>query len=609
MFKGSLGKALFSLFVSMLLFCSYSLHPAFAATGTLKVSGIEAPNIIHRVGALADLKNLKGSPGRKAVYVEGRLTAGDGYEGTFFWLSGDQSANAKMLLDTQEGIFVKPTSPGDGSSGIWKRQFTGDIVIDWFGAAGDGVTNDYAALQGAIIMTGASRLHITGEKTYYSASTLVPNDKMTIYGDGMENTTISTDAGKILFWWNPENGISTLAGFHMRDIKLKSDYGIKINDTDTYIGDGQGDPNFMMGSFKRIYFLKITDFAGTAFEASRMFDTHIEDCHFAGPFNIAILLNGCDLNMIENNRITRFHYGIINVSAQTFGSQNEIRGNDILSPHADSRFIVTTDHHVSIYNNYLEYAVNETGSIALDVSNVDGLSYGSNVQNPPYSIDIHGNRIDGMAYLDYVHRVDASNAYSVVIKDRNHANWTLGTSVFTSTNNDVPMNYAGYNNRYMEIQGASWGDIWDGFITLGNVENVNGVYSVDGRNTASFLPIQATAALRGKGKLIVMPSSMLSSQTARITPDETDNLYFPAGETITVTLTARTTSATGDNLSMFFMSSEGNLSATGYTLDTQFKKYTYTFTAPTAAATQASIALSRSTQNGEIEIANVSWTY
>lgn len=104
-----------------------------------------------------------------------------GREGEFVWDSSDHSAN--VTRDTAQGLYIPPASDTTGASGAWVRKYSGPANIKWFGALGDGSTNDYAAFAGAAsalpmggflhIPTGAYRvnskvdflkhIHITGE--------------------------------------------------------------------------------------------------------------------------------------------------------------------------------------------------------------------------------------------------------------------------------------------------------------------------------------------------------------------------------------------------------------------------------------------------------------
>ncbi|MGE4406031.1 hypothetical protein [Pseudomonas sp.] len=154
MLKGFFRQSVFSILIAtMLLVGCGSPQPAHGATGALKVSAIEAGNIIHRVGTLAELKALKGGVGRQSVYVEGRLSRGDGYQGVFLWQAGDYSADPSVVADSLEGGHVKPTTPGDGSAGVWKRFYSGNVFAEWFGAKPNDAVDDTAAFVAAYALS------------------------------------------------------------------------------------------------------------------------------------------------------------------------------------------------------------------------------------------------------------------------------------------------------------------------------------------------------------------------------------------------------------------------------------------------------------------------
>jgi len=76
-----------------------------------------------------------------------RYLSESGREGIFVWDSANLSA--KVSADTAQGIYVAPSSDTTGASGAWVREYDGRINVKWFGALGDGVTNDAAAIQAA----------------------------------------------------------------------------------------------------------------------------------------------------------------------------------------------------------------------------------------------------------------------------------------------------------------------------------------------------------------------------------------------------------------------------------------------------------------------------
>lgn len=66
-----------------------------------------------------------------------------GREGQFVWLAGNYST--QIAADTAEGVYIKADAIA-ATAGAWVRVVPGTINPMWFGPAGDGATNDYAAL-------------------------------------------------------------------------------------------------------------------------------------------------------------------------------------------------------------------------------------------------------------------------------------------------------------------------------------------------------------------------------------------------------------------------------------------------------------------------------
>jgi hypothetical protein len=68
-----------------------------------------------------------------------------GREGAFVFNSSNLAA--KVAADPQQGLYVARSSDPTGATGAWVRKFTGAKVPEWFGAVGDGTTDDKVALQ------------------------------------------------------------------------------------------------------------------------------------------------------------------------------------------------------------------------------------------------------------------------------------------------------------------------------------------------------------------------------------------------------------------------------------------------------------------------------
>lgn len=90
------------------------------------------------VASIAALKALTPSAG-DAVNVLGHYAAGDGGGGAWYY-------NGASTATANGGTIVAPNA-GDGR---WLRAYSGAVNVRWFGAKGDGTTDDTAAIQAAL---------------------------------------------------------------------------------------------------------------------------------------------------------------------------------------------------------------------------------------------------------------------------------------------------------------------------------------------------------------------------------------------------------------------------------------------------------------------------
>ncbi len=63
--------------------------------------------------------------------------------GTFVWSTLNRSTD--VTNDPGQGVYVAPASATTGASGAWVRQYTGPASLAWFGAVGDGTTDNSVA--------------------------------------------------------------------------------------------------------------------------------------------------------------------------------------------------------------------------------------------------------------------------------------------------------------------------------------------------------------------------------------------------------------------------------------------------------------------------------
>ncbi len=149
------------------------------------------------VDTIANLKTVahptSGTTDSKIAVLEGYAAAYDGGGGVFCWDS------AAVSEDT--GTLIRPTNVATTSPGRWRRLDATMVNAKWFGAKGDGSTNDAAALQAtidvALARSGTVYLppgtYFTGTQTLTTAA--LAAGKLRIIGSGKRVSRITRTAG------------------------------------------------------------------------------------------------------------------------------------------------------------------------------------------------------------------------------------------------------------------------------------------------------------------------------------------------------------------------------------------------------------------------------
>lgn len=112
-------------------------------------------------------------------------------EGMFVWRTGNYSS--QIAADTQEGIYIKADAIAS-SAGAWVRVFDGAVEPEWFGAVGNGTTDDTVAVQAAV----SSGFNVFFTRTYKLTDTVnIPNTSRRAYrGRGKTATTFTANMNK-----------------------------------------------------------------------------------------------------------------------------------------------------------------------------------------------------------------------------------------------------------------------------------------------------------------------------------------------------------------------------------------------------------------------------
>lgn len=95
---------------------------------------------------ITSLRANAGLYNKQVVNVLGCYSVGDGGGGVFYWDSASTAAE-------DIGTIVKPTAT---TTGRWKRVYDGPLNVKWFGAKGDGTTDDTDAFHAAITIVAAN---------------------------------------------------------------------------------------------------------------------------------------------------------------------------------------------------------------------------------------------------------------------------------------------------------------------------------------------------------------------------------------------------------------------------------------------------------------------
>lgn len=113
------------------------------------------------VGTIATLKAIA-TPVAGVVYVvSGYYGSGDGGGGSFYW-------NVSDVTTDNGGTIIQLNV---GGVGRWNRIFEGAVNVRWFGAKGDGVTNDVTSIQAAITCAVTLRAPVRIPASTYKINT------------------------------------------------------------------------------------------------------------------------------------------------------------------------------------------------------------------------------------------------------------------------------------------------------------------------------------------------------------------------------------------------------------------------------------------------------
>lgn len=133
-----------------------------------------------------------------------------GREGMFVWDGSDRSAS--VSADTRQGLCVAGAADPTGKSGAWVRKFPSGVNVRWFGAAGNGVTDDGPAFVAAIAALkaysanygnyygGSPKLFIPAGHYFLGSTPLDINHTLIIEGEGSGQQGVGGRGATHLRW-------------------------------------------------------------------------------------------------------------------------------------------------------------------------------------------------------------------------------------------------------------------------------------------------------------------------------------------------------------------------------------------------------------------------
>ena len=144
------------------------------------------------VDSVAEMQALRGLRDGTPVRTKGYAAIGDGRAGEYYF-------SATSTATANGGTVIAPTV---GTGRMLLITSSGPLSVAWFGAKGDGTTDDTAAITAAISAAGANSVVLFEPgKTYKTTSLItIPADGVTLWGYGATITSaLDTQFRKFLF--------------------------------------------------------------------------------------------------------------------------------------------------------------------------------------------------------------------------------------------------------------------------------------------------------------------------------------------------------------------------------------------------------------------------
>lgn len=488
------------------------------------------------------------------VFVLGHTSSNDGGGGVFMW-------DAASSATDNSGTIIKPTAISTGNPGRWLRIYSDAVNATWFGATGNGTTNDSAAVQAAIdyveslTSDGVALVFPPGD---YLVSGLTVDARVHLIGNGATIKAAATTGNilslsataqmSIIEGFRFDSGSQRTAGDY---IKLTGTYWVTIRDCSfwRYYNAIHGDGAVSIG-VDNCQFQEPTPSTTAAGGAAIVLDTNnnvdwrlsnlIADCAVGEPtygikaaYTDALTIVNCDI--INHGSCLALVPGTGQAVAATFVANsyfdNSAAGLDINPSGTGTVTRVSIEGCWFGSNSFHNVYINQTGSTVIEGVSIGG---GQNVLSAGNGIATVGT-VNGLVVSGGIYSGNTSSGISL----------SAGTTKCAITGAVIGVGSGSTGNAYGIFLNTSTGDVMiANNVIKGNVTadigGTAGTARFDNNITGTSSTVASTATLT----LPVDKDFFIISGTNNIT----DITASWAGREVTLMFQAALTVVDGGNL-------------------------------------------------------------
>jgi len=227
---------------------------------------IDISKVAHQVDTIADLRAMTEKP--DTVYVTGYHIAGDGAFGSHFFKRVDSAG-----IDNTGTIIV----PNGVTTYYYALQYEGAVNVKWFGAVGDGVTNNDIAFTECFALKG--KILIPKDSDYIVTKTFALGSNTRICGEAGTSIIAGLNDISVFAFDSTLNGGEISSNSSLEDVNISAGAGIT------------GVTGVQLVNFRHSSYLKNVEVSGTSI------GIHAKQLNW-GTYYTNLKMNGCTTGYI-----------------------------------------------------------------------------------------------------------------------------------------------------------------------------------------------------------------------------------------------------------------------------------------------------------------------